>query len=107
MKKVVWKWDKDVFVAHCPHCDDLAYKKDHCVFCHQPFEWVDAERPPCNTGEVNKGEYTIIQSLLREYIWLHLYKNNKLVQRETCEKILTKEELLQKVDLYEKRAQAQ
>lgn len=99
VKNIVWKWDKDVFVPYCPHCDDLVYEKDHCVFCNQPYEWVDP-KPPCplsapyGIAEVNSGEYKLRVSY-PDFKRISLYKNNCPLRLLSCDKKMRKAELLQ------------
>lgn len=39
-------WHEDfadgISYPHCPACDELAYQKDHCVFCGRRFSQWDA-----------------------------------------------------------------
>lgn len=37
IKMVNWYHDWGVLVPHCPSCDELAYGKERCVFCGQPY----------------------------------------------------------------------
>ena len=38
-------WHEDfadgISYPHCPACDELAYQKDHCVFCGRRFSQWD------------------------------------------------------------------
>lgn len=108
MEKVIWKWDKDVFVPYCPHCDELVYEYDHCVFCHQPYKWGDSEPSPNAMALVNSGEWTI-HLPNPNFSRIFLLKNNHLRYHAPCNKKMTKAELLQmladNVEMLEKRYQ--
>ena len=87
MKKVSWKWDMDVYMPFCPHCDEPAYEEDHCAFCGKPYKWVEGAG---KLTVVEYGNYTIIQCTNNAIL---VYKNNQLVLHSSCNKKLTEEEL--------------
>lgn len=96
MKKIVWRWDCGVYVPFCPHCGEPAYEHDKCVFCHEPYEWVDGEVRPT---EVSRGEYTVVQATNNH---VHIYQNGQMVLHAACDRKMTEEDLLHEIDLYEK-----
>lgn len=97
MKKVKWTWDWGVFVPLCPHCNELAYEKDHCVFCGKKYIWVDdGERAKPTVVEHNG--YTIIQCTNNH---IQIYKDGRIVMHASCTKKMTEEELKDQVKFLE------
>ena len=95
MKKVKWRWDWGVYVPLCPHCDEPAYEKDHCVFCGKPYKWVEGKY---KDTIVEQGEYTVIQATNNH---ISVYKNGKFVMHINCHKKMTEKELLEQIKFYE------
>lgn len=95
IEKVKWRWDWDIYVPFCPYCDEVAYYKDHCVFCGNLFEWVEGEVSP---SEVTEGEYTVCQSTGGG---IYVYKNGELVMHSQCTVKKTEEELKDFIPFYE------
>ena len=93
-KKVVWRWEYDVYVPFCPYCDEPAYEHDGCCFCGKPYEYVDGE---CKPKEVSKGEYTVVQSTNNH---INVYKNGSLVFHADCAAPRSEAELLALIDGY-------
>jgi hypothetical protein len=58
MKKVKWMWDWECYVPFCPYCYEIAYEKDHCVFCKKEYKWVDKSK----IRKVTVGKYTVVQA---------------------------------------------
>lgn len=98
MKKVKWRWDYGVYVPLCPYCGELAYEKDHCVFCNKEYEWVEGEH---KGTIVNVGEYTVVQATNNH---IHIYKGERMVRHASCTKKMTEEELKEMVAHYEQIA---
>ena len=88
MKKVKWRCDLGVYVPLCPHCNELAYEKDKCVFCGKEYEWVEGKR---KETIIEYGEYTIVQATNNH---ISIYKNGRLIYHASCTKKKSEEELL-------------
>ncbi len=97
-KKVIWdtEFDSEEKYPFCPYCRELAYEKDHCVFCGKPYEWVEGEG---TSSVVEVGEYTVVQASNHH---VHIIKNGKMVMHVPCNKPMTPEELKEQVPFYEK-----
>lgn len=94
MKKIVWVWEHGVYVPICPHCRELAYEKDECVFCKKPYQWVEGKY---KSQVVEVGDFTVIQTTNNN---IHIYKDNRLVYHASCVKKMTEDELRKQVDYY-------
>lgn len=86
MKKVKWRWDWGVNVPLCPYCNELAYEKDHCVFCEKEYKWVDKSKGRI----VTVGEYTVVQASNKH---IHVYKGEHMVMHISCAKKLSERKL--------------
>ena len=94
MKKVKWTWDWGVYVPLCPYCNELAYEKDHCVFCEKEYKWVDKSKDRF----VTVGEYTVVQASNNH---ISITKDGRMVYHASCTKKLSEEELKEHVKFYE------
>ena len=94
MKKVKWTWDWGVYVALCPYCNEVAYEKDHCVFCLRDYKWVDKSKDRV----VTVGEYTIVQASNKH---IHIHKGDRVVMHLSCNKKLSKRKLKGYAKLFE------
>ena len=94
MKKVKWRWEYDCYIPLCPYCNEITYGKDHCVFCSQPYKWVDKSKDRW----VNVGEYTVVQVSNKH---IHIYKGERLVLHAQCTKRKSKRQLKKMVKDYE------
>lgn len=97
MKKVKWTRDWGVYVPLCPYCNECAYKKDHCVFCKKPYQWVDGGKKAQPTVVEHNG-YTIIQCTNNH---IQIYKDERIVMHCSCTKKMTEEELKGQVEFLE------
>lgn len=86
--KVNWRWDMGVYVPFCPYCDELAYEKDHCVFCNREYEWVEGEH---KSTIVEVGEYIVVQATNNH---IHIYKDGRIIGHVSCTKKMTEDELI-------------
>lgn len=86
MKKVKWRWDWGVYVPFCPYCDELAYEKDHCVFCMKEYKWVDKSKERIVTVD----DYTIVQASNNH---IHICKGERIVMHISCTKKMSKRKL--------------
>ena len=84
-----------MYVPFCPHCGELAYEEDKCVFCDKPYNRVEGDVRPV---KVSKGDYTVIQSTNNH---ISLYKNGKLIMHAQHNQKKTEKELLEEIDSYE------
>ena len=91
MKKVKWTWDMGVYVPLCPYCNEIAYKKDHCVFCDKPFKWVDKSKERV----VTVGDYTVIQTSSNH---IYIYHGEQMVLHASCTKRESKRRLREMVE---------
>lgn len=98
MKKVKWRWDYGVYVPLCPHCNELAYERDHCVFCKQPYQWVEGKH---KYTTVNVGEYTVVQGTSNS---IFIYKGDRAIMHASCTEKKTEDELRDMIAYYEKVA---
>lgn len=94
MKRVKWRWDMGCYVPLCPYCNELAYEKDHCVFCGKEYEWVDKSKDRI----VTVGEYTVVQASNNH---ISITKDDRMVYHASCTKKLSEEELKEHVKYYE------
>ena len=94
-KKIIWRWDWEVYMPFCPYCNEPAYEKDKCVFCGKPYEWVE---PKYKDTIIEQGEYTIIQATNNH---ISIYKNGEFVYHASCTKKKTEEELLEHLKWFE------
>lgn len=94
MKKVKWQWDWEVFVPLCPYCNELAYEKDHCVFCKKEYKWKNKSKD----RQVTVGEYTVVQASNNH---ISIFKDGRGVYYTSCTKKLSKRKLKGFVKFYE------
>lgn len=93
-KKIIWRWDWEVYMPFCPYCNEPAYEKDKCVFCGKPYEWVE---PKYKDTIIEQGEYTIIQATNNH---ISIYKNGEFVFHAQYTKKLTEEKLIEYLNNY-------
>lgn len=93
MKKVKWRWDSGCYVPLCPYCNELAYEKDHCVFCNKEYKWVDKSKERM----VTVGEYTVVQASNNH---ITICKGDRRVMHLSCTKRKSKRQLKKMVDFY-------
>jgi hypothetical protein len=96
IKQIEWRWEFGLYAPFCPYCDEFAYEKDHCVFCRQPYKWVDGEHKPV---KVEVGEYTVFQNTNNH---ISIYKDGRMVMHSACSRKLTEDELKEEVNFYER-----
>lgn len=92
--KINFYEDWGVYIGHCPFCDELAYEKDHCVFCGAEFEElteedIQKEKEENHEIEVSKNGRTLHQVGNSVYE----YCNGQFVSHWSCSRPHTKEEL--------------
>lgn len=46
IKQIEWRWESGWYEPCCPYCNEIAYEKDECFFCHKPYRWVEGEYGP-------------------------------------------------------------
>lgn len=90
-KKVKWRWDYGVYVPLCPYCNELAYEKDHCVFCEKEYKWVDKSKERM----VTVGEYTVVQASNNH---ITIVKGDRRVMHASCTKRMSKRQLKKMVE---------
>lgn len=100
MKKVKWKYDWGEYMPFCPHCDELAYEYNVCVFCKKPYQWVE---PKVKPTIVEKDGIKVIQTTGKG---IYICDNDLPAMHMSCTKKKTEEELLALVDFY-KRVKAE
>lgn len=93
-KKVKWRWDYGVYVPLCPYCNELAYEKDHCVFCEKEYKWVDKSKDRM----LIVGEYTVCQASNNH---ITITKDGKKVFHISCTEKKTDQKLKDYVAFYE------
>lgn len=93
MKKVKWRWDMGCYVPLCPYCNELAYEKDHCVFCEKEYKWVDKSKERI----ITVGEYTVCQASNNH---ITIVKDDRMVMHVSCTKRKSKRQLKKMVELF-------
>lgn len=92
METIKWRWDHEVYVPFCPHCDNPAYNKKKCAFCGRSYKWEKSEIKPT---VVEHNGYTVIQCTNNDIL---VYKNGRIIMQLACIKRKTVEELKEFAD---------
>lgn len=96
-KEVVWYEDYGIMLPWCPSCHEPAYEEDKCVFCGQPFIWVDKPKGYEDTI-IEVGEWVIIQ--INGSWGVYVEHNGIEVSHACCSRKLTDDELMEMLKPY-------
>lgn len=91
-KKILWYEDYDIMLPWCPSCNEPAYEHDKCVFCGQPFIWVDKPKG-YEDIVVSYKDYTATQVYGSWGVYIEK-KNGTLCTHMSCARKMSKRELL-------------
>lgn len=96
MKKVDWRWEYDLYLPFCPHCNEPAHEKDRCIFCGKRYRWVEGrDKDKAKETIVEHEGFTIVQCTNNH---IQIYWDGHLVMHSSCTKRMTEEELKGQVD---------
>lgn len=97
-QEVKWRWEYGLCLPFCPYCDNPAYEEDHCVFCHNKYNYTES---PVQDTVVEVGDYTIIQLHNNA---IYIYKGKQIVMHASSAKKMTEDELREFVKQFAERS---
>lgn len=87
MKKVIWRYEYEMYVPFCPYCNEFAYEENKCVFCNKEYEMTEYPESPIVV------EYKNLKAT-QTGLGLWIERNGILLSHSSLSRKLTEEEIL-------------